>query len=151
MSSTANPGYLLHHLSTALDRQSDLLLQERLDIGFSQFKILMALKWHQGVQQRQIAEYLGQTEASVSRQIKLLHEAGLLTSKVSPTSKRERVTSLTEKGNKRADLAKDLLNQHFDALFGRLSPEQHDQYLQILNRMHEYACRDNLHCKFNQS
>lgn len=150
MQTIANPGYLLHHFSTQLDRQSDQLLQDRLDIGFSQFKILMALKWHQGVQQRQIAEYLGQTEASVSRQIKLLHEAGLLESKVSPKSKRERVTTLTEKGNKRADMAKELLNTHYNSLLQRLSPKQQEEYFQILSQMHDVVCANNMHCKFNK-
>lgn len=151
MGSIANPGYLLHHLSSQLDRQSDQLLQDRLDIGFSQFKILMALKWHQGVQQRQIAEYLGQTEASVSRQIKLLHEAGLLTSRVSPKSKRERVTTLTEKGNKRAEQAKELLNSHYNSLLHRLSSEQQEEYFKILGLMHDVVCANNIHCKFNKS
>lgn len=76
-----NLGYLLHHLGTALDRQSDLLLQDKFGLGFSQFKIMLALKQKDGVQQKQIAHTLGQTEASISRQIKLLVNMGLVSSK----------------------------------------------------------------------
>jgi hypothetical protein len=37
-----NIGYLLHRVGFALDRHSDQVLRERLGIGFSQFKILLA-------------------------------------------------------------------------------------------------------------
>lgn len=136
-----NTGYLLHHLATALDRQSDVLLQERLDIGFSQFKILMALKWGQGIQQKRIAAKLGQTEASVSRQIKLLSEAGLLSSKHSPTNRREHVTLLTAKGEKLIDKAMRALNDYHAPVFASLSSSQQQALQQILQQMHEATCQ----------
>jgi DNA-binding MarR family transcriptional regulator len=148
MRSTDNPGYLLHHLAMVLDRQSDTVLQDRFGIGFSQFKILMALKWHEGVQQKEIAKYLGQTEASVSRQIKLLHDLGLLQNRVSPKSRRERITTLTVKGNKVAEGAKEALNDYHGPLFEQLTPSQQEQYLEILGSMHDYVCRNNLNCKY---
>lgn len=141
MRSTDNPGYLLHHLSFVLDRQSDQLLQDALGIGFSQFKILLALKWHENVQQRAIAEYLGQTEASVSRQIKLLQKQGLLMSTVSPRNRREHITRLTAKGNRLAERGKELLNSYHAPMFARLAPAQQAQFLDILSAMHEYACQ----------
>ena len=101
MKPTNNIGYLLQHTASTLARQSDQVLQERLGVGFSQFKILMTLQWNPGVQQKHIAESLGQTEASISRQIKLMHEAGLLQSKVSERNKREHITTLTRKGEKK--------------------------------------------------
>jgi len=136
-----NLGYLLHHLASVLDRQSDLLLQDRLDIGFSQFKILMALKWHQGVQQKQIAEKLGQTEASVSRQIKMLHEVGLLNSKPSPKDKRQHITLLTTKGETLVDKALKSLNEYHAPVFDRLSPHQQEQLKSALEVMHDQTCR----------
>ncbi len=142
MAPRRNLGYLLHHLATVLDRQSDALLQERLSIGFSQFKILMALKWHTGVQQKQIADYLGQTEASISRQIKLLHDQHLLESKVNPKNRRERVTTLTTKGNRVADEAMQLLNDYHTPMFERLSASQQQQLTDILETMHTHACQN---------
>ncbi len=136
-----NLGYLLHHLASVLDRQSDLLLQDRLDIGFSQFKILMALKWGQGVQQKQIAEKLGQTEASVSRQIKMLQEAGLLQTKVSPNNRREHITTLSVKGEHLVDKALSALNDYHLPVFARLSPQQQSQLQEILEVMHDGLCR----------
>ncbi len=136
-----NLGYALHHVALVLDRQSDLLLQERLDIGFSQFKILMALKWQQGIQQKHIAAKLGQTEASVSRQIKLLQEVGLITAKKSADNKRERITTLTPKGEQLVDKALSALDNYHSSVFNRLDPNQQAQLKHLLDVMHEQACR----------
>jgi|SRR5690606_11427325 len=138
-----NLGYLLHHLSSVLDRQSDLLLQERLDIGFSQFKILLALKSGQHVQQKQIAERLGQTEASVSRQIKLLHEVGYLQSQPSSSDRRERITSLTAKGEALVDKAMKALNDYHAPVFERLSLSQQLALQNMLDMMHTQTCNEN--------
>lgn len=135
-----NLGYLIHHLGFVMDRQSDALLQERLDMGFSQFKILMALKWHQGVQQRHIAEKLGQTEASVSRQIKLLQEAGLLTAKRSVENKREHITTLTPKGERAVDKAIAALNDYHLPMFERFSAQQQQMLRELLQTLHEEMC-----------
>lgn len=139
----SNLGFLLHHLGFVMDRQSDALLQEHLDMGFSQFKILMALKWHPSVQQRQIAEKLGQTEASVSRQIKLLKDAGLLTAKQNTQNKREHITTLTSKGERVIDKAIAALNAHYTPTFDRMSPEQQATLRELLQVVHHELCDTN--------
>lgn len=136
-----NLGYLLHHLAGVLDRQSDILLQERLDIGFSQFKILMALKWDQGVQQKQIASKLGQTEASVSRQIKMLHEIGYLTSVSSKDDRREKITGLSPKGESLVNKAMKALNEYHAPVFEKLSLSQQLALQDMLEVMHVQACQ----------
>jgi DNA-binding MarR family transcriptional regulator len=141
-----NLGYLLHHLTTTLDRQSDQVLSERLGIGFSQFKILMALGRKDRCAQRDIAAYLGQTEASISRQIKLLIEKGLLQSRTSPTSRRERVTTLTAKGEALMDKAMQVLNNYHGPMFAKLSDKQKAQLTETLDTMHEHACQINCGC-----
>lgn len=135
-----NLGYLLHHIGFAMDRQSDILLQERLDMGFSQFKILMALKWSAGIQQKQIAERLGQTEASVSRQIKLLKDAGYITVKQSPTNRREHITTLTTKGVNAADKGLRALNDYHAPVFEQFTPEQQETLKQLLLSLHKEMC-----------
>ena len=136
-----NPGYLLHHLSFVMDRQSDAMLQERLGIGFSQFKILKVLQKREGIQQKTIADCLGQTEASVSRQIKLLHDDGLLTTRISPHNRREHITGLTLKGLKVFDYALHLLEEFRAPVFEQLSKQQQRQLQEILGTMHEYVCQ----------
>lgn len=140
MSATDNIGYLLHHLAFVLDRQSDQVLQEQLGIGFSQFKILMVLKWNPSVQQKLVADNLGQTEASVSRQIKLLKSKGLLARKPSSKNKREHITALTAKGEHLTEAALEILNKYHLPIFTRLSEKQRTEILDSLAIMHDAAC-----------
>lgn len=133
-------GYLLHHLSFVLARQSDQVLQEQLGVGFSQFKILLILDKGIGVQQRDIAIKLGQTEASISRQIKLMQESGLITSEAAPNNRRQRITRLTPKGKRLTDKAMEILNSYHSPIFARLSAKQQEQMREALSLMHSAAC-----------
>ncbi len=141
MHPTGNIGYLLQHLSSVLAKQSDQTLQERLGVGLSQFKILMILQWHPNIRQRQIAEALGQTEASISRQIKLMHTRGWLQTTISPVNRREHITSPTAKGIRLAQKALDLLNDHHAPTFGQLSEKQTSVLLESLTLMHNHVCQ----------
>lgn len=142
MQPTNNIGYLLNHLAFMLSRQSDQVLQEQLGIGFSQFKILMTLKWNSSIQQKQIADRLGQTEASISRQIKLLHDKGLLSTRISADNKREHITSLTDKGERLTDKAMQVLNRYHAPTFASLSEKQQQNLINTLNIMHDAVCVD---------
>ncbi|HMS50455.1 MAG TPA: MarR family winged helix-turn-helix transcriptional regulator [Candidatus Saccharibacteria bacterium] len=135
-----NIGYLLNHLAFVLGRQSDQVLLERLGIGFSQFKILMVLRWNPHIQQRVIAERLGQTEASISRQIKLLLGQGFLQSEKRPENRREHITALTLKGERFIDEAMSILNSYHAPVFESLSEKQQAVVLASLQQMHEKAC-----------
>lgn len=136
-----NIGYLLQRLAFLLARQSDQVLQEQLGIGFSQFKILMVLGWDPSYQQRNIADKLGQTEAGVSRQIKLLKERGLLTSQVNPENRREHITTPTLKGQRLTEKALEVLNSYHAPMFELLGDKQKERLLESLSIMHEYVCR----------
>ncbi len=140
MTLTNNIGYLLHHLSSVLDRQSDQILQEQLGIGFSQFKIMMVLKWSPHLRQRQIADNLGQTEASISRQIKLMKNMRLLSMERNPKNKREHITNLTDRGARLTESALEVLNKYHAPIFARLTDKQRADILHTLDIMHESAC-----------
>jgi len=142
MQPTNNIGYLLNHLAFMLSRQSDQVLQEQLGIGFSQFKIMMALRWNPSVQQKQIAERLGQTEASISRQIKLLYDKGLLSTRISAENKREHITTLTTKGEQLTEKSMQILNNFHAPTFNSLSPKQQQTLIETLNTMHDAVCVD---------
>ncbi len=141
MGPTNNIGYLLQHLSGVLAKQSDQALQERLGVGFSQFKILRVLQFSPGTQQRQIAEWLGQTEASISRQIKLMIDKGLLQTTISPKNRREHLTAPTAKGQRMTEEAINALNSSHAAMFENLGDQNQQKLLQILTQMHDYVCQ----------
>jgi DNA-binding MarR family transcriptional regulator len=134
-------GYLLSHTATILYRQADQVLQERLGIGMSQFKILMRLQEENQLQQRTLADSLGQTEASISRQIKLLTEKGMLVSKVNPGNRREHITVPTPKGLKIARAAEDILATFHEPAFAELTDKQQNQLTEILQMVHAYTCQ----------
>lgn len=140
MRPTNNLGYLLNHLAFVLSRQSDQVLQERLGIGFSQFKIMMVLRENPHIQQRVIADRLGQTEASISRQIKLLHDQSLLQTVKRPENRREHITTLTSKGERFTDEAMDVLNTYHSPVFSNLSAKQQAATIEALRLMHQVAC-----------
>ena len=141
LSPTNNVGYLLQHLSSVLAKQSDQVLLERLGIGFSQFKILMVLQVNPRTRQRHIAERLGQTEASISRQIALMHDKGLLQTTVNPKNRREHLTTPTSKGLRLLEESLNVLNIFHGPMFGALTEKQREQLLATLINMHEHACQ----------
>lgn len=141
MKPTNTIGFLLQHLSFSLARQSDQVLQEKFGIGFSQFKIMMVLQRQPHVRQNQIAEKLGQTEASISRQIKLMDDEGLLQSVKRPDNRREHIITLTTRGIRMTEDALALLNDFHAPMFKSLSSTQQAELLSSLTTLHEYVCQ----------
>lgn len=141
MQRSSNIGYLFNHLAFVLARGSDQILQEKLNIGFSQYKIMMVLESNPAVKQKQIAQFLGQTEASISRQIKLLQAKGLITTKIRQDNKREHITTLTTKGERQVARATQILNSHHSPTFANISASQLEDFRATLNQLHEAACQ----------
>jgi DNA-binding MarR family transcriptional regulator len=136
-----NLTYLLTHLADVIGKQSDQVLQEQLGIGLSQFKILMVLEWNPRVQQKAIADSLGQTEASVSRQIKLLTEKSLLVSKPDPQNRRKHITAPTPLGMQLTEAANGIMRRNFGQDFANLGEDQLMNLVTGLQQLHRLVCR----------
>ena len=133
-------GFLLQHTAAALTRKSDEVLQERFGIGYSQYKILLSLEANPEVQQRTIAESLAQTEASISRQIKVMIDKGLLQSRVNPNNKRQHIVTPTSRGRKIAAEATDALDYHTAPIFAALTVAQQRDLIELLTTIHYGVC-----------
>jgi len=133
--------YLLQHVSSVIDRQLDQILQEQLGIGQSQAKIMQILRTQQQVTQRKLADSLGQTEASISRQVKILLAGGFLTSQINPKSRREHSIVLTPKGIKVSDAAQGVIDRYTRSLFGTLTDKEQKQLNEMLVRVHADTCQ----------
>lgn len=144
MSTTESLSSLLHHVAFVLSRQSDQVLQERLGIGFSQFKIMTVLQARPHVQQKEIAAQLGQTEASISRQIKLLTRQGLLQSMRRPEDRREHITALTTKGDRYIDEARQIVDAYHKPVFDSMSSKEQAHIQQVLTSLHSQICSHEL-------
>ena len=136
-----NLTYLIDHLAAVLGKQTDQVLRERLGLGLSQYRILMALEWNPRVGQKTIATSLGQTEASISRQIKLLKSRGLLESKIDPNNKRKHVTVPTPKGMQTTEAAADILRRGLGPELSRIGDDQLMQLQSGLSRLHKLVCQ----------
>lgn len=133
--------YLTQHLAGVMGKQVDQVLQEQLGIGFSQFKILMVLEWNPRVQQRVIASSLGQTEASISRQIKLLSAKGLLAAKPDPQNRRKHITAPTTLGMQLTEAAGTIVRRSFGPEYAELGDGQIAQLLTGLQKLHTIVCQ----------
>lgn len=141
MTRTSNTiGYLLQHISSLLAKQTDQVLQEQLGIGFSQFKILHTLQTNPRIKQQQIAANLGQTEASISRQVKLMMQMGLLESRRNPNNRREHLTITTSKGERVNEAAIDVLGKYYAPSFHKLGDKRQQQLLESLQALHDIIC-----------
>lgn len=141
MGPTNTISYLLQHLASTIGKDVDQTLQEQLGIGFSQYKILMVLEWNPKVQQKAIAQSLGQTEASISRQIKLLESKGLITTKVDKNSKRARISTPTILGMQLTEAAASILRRGLGPDFSRMGEDQQTQLIKGLQALHASVCR----------
>jgi DNA-binding MarR family transcriptional regulator len=127
---------LLQHLSAVFARESDQILQEQLGIGFSQYKILVALRGNPTIQQRQIAVSLGQTEASISRQIKFLQKKSMLTSRVDPRNRRAHIVALTARGERIAEAAQNVLRNYQQGALEHMNAQRQAQLVELLAEVH---------------
>jgi len=141
MGPTNNLTYLVQHLAAVMGKQADQVLQEQLGIGISQFRILMVLEWNPRVQQRTIADSLGQTEASISRQIKLLTAKNLLSSRPDPQNKRKHITVPTTLGMQITEAATAIVRRNFGPEYAAMGEDHLLQLIAGLQHLHRIVCR----------
>ena len=140
MTHTSGLGHLVQHTAVALRQQTDQILQERLGIGMSQFKLLITLQDRPQITQRGLADHLKQTEASISRQVKLLCEKGLLSVTTNPRSHREHIMAITPKGARLTEAAREVVEEHSKTVFSTLEDKQQQQLLESINAIHRAVC-----------
>lgn len=128
-------GYILHRLAATLDSTSDKILKESHNLGLAQFRILLVLEASDGITQKQIAGELAQTEASISRQIKILAGKGLIDIEGNFDNKRERRIFQTHQGHATATESVKALNDYHQPIFDALSEEEQSQLSEILKKL----------------
>lgn len=124
-----------HQLVALLSRESDQILQEQFGIGLSQYKILTVVQAHSEIQQKAIAQRLGQTEASISRQITLLQQQNMILSFKNPDNQREHLAGLTMKGARVIAAADKVLTGYHETFFSGLSEKQQQKLSEMLKRL----------------
>lgn len=125
-------GYLIHELAQQLDTESDQILSERYGIGFAQFKVLLVLEEKENITQKEIAIKLSQTEASISRQIKILQIKGLVKNRIDPSNRRQHCITLTPRGVEITHKASHALNVYHSPKFDRVSEKNQNRISETL-------------------
>ncbi|WP_194904281.1 MarR family winged helix-turn-helix transcriptional regulator [Catenulispora rubra] len=91
--------YLTRRVAGLMDRAGEALFQRELGISLAQFLVLSVVDARPGpMNQQQVADRLGLTKGTVSRQIDNAVSAGLMEVQPSPHSRRENTLTLTTAG-----------------------------------------------------
>jgi DNA-binding MarR family transcriptional regulator len=131
--------YFLQQLAFIFERHCDQVFMEQLGLGYAQYKILINIKNSDGIKQNVLAFNLHQTEASISRQIKLLKNRGMITSSINPKNRRERLSILTEKGERISLAAEKILDLYNKKLLVDFSEKDLKNFTEILSKINQTA------------
>ena len=92
---------LTRRVAGLMDRSGEALLRPALGISMAQYLVLSVVDAHPSrINQQAVADRLGLTKGTVSRQIDAAVAAGLMTVEVSPESRRENLVALTPQGTR---------------------------------------------------
>jgi DNA-binding MarR family transcriptional regulator len=125
----------IHRLAFLLEKRADESLKEQLGIGVAQFKVLEAIGRNMLAKQNNIAELLDQTEASISRQVKILERKGLIIIGTVMDNKRARELSLTERGEEMLGHSEEILDLTQAQVMGSLSYQEQRHFQELFERM----------------
>ena len=91
--------YLVRRVAGLMDRSGEVLFRGELNISLAQYLVLSVVDAHPGqLNQQAVADRLGLTKGTISRQIENAVAAGLMTVETSPHSRRENTVALTSEG-----------------------------------------------------
>lgn len=130
--------WLLHNLTNSLHKSVDEAIKERVGIGLAQYKILEAVSYKGVAKQNELAAMLRQTEAGVSRQVKLLYKKGLLVY-ANESRKGGSDVTLTRIGEEVVRLAYQVVDGYTAVIESVVSPGQLLGTQKTLEKMTEVA------------
>ncbi len=91
--------FLIRRVAGLLDRAGEALFRAELGVSLAQFLVLSVVDAHPGpLTQQAIADRLGLTKGTVSKQIDNATKASLMTVRPAPHSRRENIVALTATG-----------------------------------------------------
>lgn len=132
---TKTPLTPLHRLEFILQHQSDQLLRSQVGVGFGQIRIMDELGKTTACSQREIASKLYQTEANISRQLRLLQKKGLVNIARKPDDKRQRQVTLTTKGSQAHSRAQLVLAKFQKQILGSVEYREAYNFTETLTKL----------------
>jgi DNA-binding MarR family transcriptional regulator len=128
--------YLIRRVAGLLDHQGEVLLRRELGLSLAQFLVLSVVDAHPGpLSQQAIADRVGLTKGTVSRQIDHAVAAGLMTVRVAPHTRRENAVTLTAAGTALVRRGDALTQSSRAALQDSTEPEDRTAAIRALRSM----------------
>lgn len=132
--------YKIHKVVFVMDKVADSSLQQKLNLTLSQFLILMAISQNPNITQIQVANFLEQTQAAVSRQIDVLKNKKLIEITKNEDNRRENLLFPTSLGRKVFTQANDVLHKTFDDLYKVMNDREKNQLEKSLDKLLFTVC-----------
>lgn len=130
--------YLVRRVAGLLDRSGEALFQRELGISLAQFLVLSVVDAHPGpLSQQAVADRLGLTKGTVSRQIDSAVNAGWMTVEVSARTRRENSVALTAAGTDLVRRGDDAFKRARATELPDLDPDDQCTAIRVLAAMNE--------------
>ena len=128
--------YLVRRTADLMDRRSEELIRAELGISLAQFLVLSVVDAHPGpLSQQAIADRVGLTKGSVSRQIDHAVAAGLMTVRVATHTRRENAVTLTSAGTALVRQGDALTHAARAAISAAADPADHTAAIRLLRSL----------------
>ena len=125
--------FLIRRTASAMDRQGEALFRSELGISLAQFLVLSVVDAHPGpLSQQAVADRLGLTKGTVSRQIDQAVAGGRMTVELAAHTRREHALSLTAAGTDVVRRGDELMRGTRDAMERALEPADVDATGRVL-------------------
>lgn len=125
----------MHKFMFLASKSLDRLLNDDLNIGFSQCMILMFVDHHPRVSQRDISDFRDITPAAVSRHVETLVTKGYMFQQENVQNKREYILEVSDQGRELLDEALQRINDELDRICIHVSREEAALLDDLYNRL----------------
>lgn len=127
--------YLMGLLSNKLVNTGSSLFRKHFDVGFMEFRTLVAVALHRGISPNEIAESAGVDKAAISRSVSLLSDSGHIVATPETASLRFRRYVLTPSGRELFLGMRAIADEHERRLLSALDTEEVPLLMELLRRM----------------
>lgn len=130
--------FLIRRVNGLTERAGDTICRQELGVSLAQFLVLSVVDAFPGRHNQQaIADRLGLTKGTVSRQIEQSVAAGLLTVSESPNSRREKLVALSEVGTALVRRGDGIFEGTATSVTSRIAAADLKTSISVLHRLNE--------------
>jgi DNA-binding MarR family transcriptional regulator len=129
-------------LVTHMRRLCSLTLNKRLAVvgcNIHEYAVLFRLATEPEVPQHELAYDAAIDPAAASRLVQSMSRAGLVTTRVHPSDKRQRFVKITPKGRTLERTLSPVVDDALDPLLSGLTPGEEQQLLDLLSKSYDHA------------